>query len=124
MMGRNVGGDLYSPLPGLSKNVTTLTAYYEKAGFSVRVATRNRSKYIAEIEGFGADREYKYAKEETITDFQVGYELQSGPAKGLNFLLQVNNATNEPYIELDGAGNETKKDIYGRTMLFGVTYRF
>jgi iron complex outermembrane recepter protein len=112
------------PLPGLSKNVTTLTAYYEKAGFSVRVATRNRSKYIAEIEGFGADREYKYAKEETITDFQVGYELQSGPAKGLNFLLQVNNATNEPYIELDGAGNETKKDTYGRTMLFGVTYKF
>jgi iron complex outermembrane receptor protein len=112
------------PLPGLSKNVTTLTGYYEKAGFSVRVATRNRSKYIAEIEGFGADREYKFAKEETITDFQVGYELQSGPAKGLNFLLQVNNATNEPYIELDGAGNETKKDIYGRTMLFGVTYRF
>lgn len=112
------------PLPGLSKNVTTLTAYYEKHGFSVRVATRNRSKFIAEIEGFGADREYKFAKEETITDLQIGYELQSGPVKGLNFLFQVNNVSNEPYVELDGTGNQTKLDTYGRTMLFGVTYKF
>jgi iron complex outermembrane recepter protein len=112
------------PLPGLSKNVTTLTAYYEKFGFSARVAARNRSKFIAEIEGFGADREYKFAAPETVTDLQFGYELQSGPAKGLNFLLQVNNVTNEPYRELDGAGNQTKLDTYGRTLLFGASYKF
>ncbi|MDH4289421.1 MAG: TonB-dependent receptor, partial [Aquincola sp.] len=112
------------PLPGLSKNVATLTAYYEKYGFSARVAARNRSKFIAEIEGFGADREYKFAKAETVTDLQLGYEVQSGPAKGLNFLLQINNVTNEPYIELDGAGNQTKLDKYGKTYLFGVSYKF
>jgi iron complex outermembrane receptor protein len=112
------------PLPGLSRRVATLTAYYEKHGFQARVATRNRSKFIAEIEGFGADREYKYADAETVTDLQLGYEIQSGPAKGLNFLLQVNNVTNEPYRELDANGSETKLDKYGRTMLFGVTYKF
>jgi iron complex outermembrane receptor protein len=112
------------PLPGLSKNVATLTAYYEKSGFSARVATRYRDKFIAEIEGFGADREYRFAKAETVTDLQFGYEVQSGPVKGLTFLLQVNNATNEPYIELDSAGNETKRDTYGKTYLFGVTYKF
>lgn len=112
------------PLPGLSRRVATLTAYYEKHGFQARVASRNRSKFIAEIEGFGADREYKYADAETVTDLQLGYEIQTGPAKGLNFLLQVNNVTNEPYRELDANGSETKLDTYGRTMLFGVTYKF
>ncbi len=112
------------PLPGLSRRVATLTAYYEKHGFQARVASRNRSKFIAEIEGFGADREYKYADAETVTDLQLGYEIQTGPAKGLNFLLQVNNVTNEPYRELDVNGSETKLDKYGRTMLFGVTYKF
>lgn len=112
------------PLPGLSRSVKTLTAFYEKHGFSARVAARNRSKYIAEIEGFGADREYKFAAAETVTDLQFGYEIQKGPAKGLNFLLQVNNATNEPYRELDSNGTQTKLDTYGRTVLFGVTYKF
>lgn len=122
---RPFGGDDTRPLPGLSRKVATLTAYYEKSGFSFRVAGRDRSEFIAEIEGFGADREYKYARPETVVDVQLGYEIQSGMAKGLNFLLQVNNATNEPYTEFDrSSGLNTKLDTYGRTILFGVTYKF
>ena len=45
-------------------------------------------------------------------------------AKGLNLLLQVNNVTNEPYRELDSNGTQTKLDTYGRTMLFGASYKF
>jgi iron complex outermembrane recepter protein len=113
------------PLPGLSRKVQTLTAYYENSGFSIRVANRKRSAFIAEIEGFGSDREYKYARPETITDLQLGYEIQSGVAKGLNFLVQVNNLNNEPYIEYDaGTNRDTKTDEYGRTVLFGVSYKF
>jgi iron complex outermembrane receptor protein len=112
------------PLPGLSKNVATVTAYYEKSGFSARVAARHRTKFIAEIEGFGADRDYKSAAAETVTDLQIGYEFQSGIAKGLNILLQVNNLTNEPYREVDSKGSQTKLDTYGRTTLLGVSYKF
>ena len=113
------------PLPGLSKEVTQLTAYYENYGFSARVAGRKRSKFIAEIEGFGADREFKYARAETLVDVQIGYEIQSGFAKGLNFLLQVNNASNEPYREYNNStGLDTKLDENGRTFLFGVSYKF
>ena len=113
------------PLPGLSRKVQTLTAYYENSGFSIRVANRKRSAFIAEIEGFGSDREYKFARPETITDLQLGYEIQSGMAKGLNFLVQVNNLNNEPYIEYDASSNrDTKTDEYGRTVLFGVSYKF
>jgi iron complex outermembrane receptor protein len=112
------------PLPGLSKNVATVTAYYEKSGFSARVAARHRTKFIAEIEGFGADREYKFAAAETVTDLQLGYEFQRGIAKGLSILLQVNNLTNEPYREVDSNGTQTKLDTYGRTTLLGVSYKF
>ncbi len=113
------------PLPGLSRTVTQLTGYYEKYGFSARVASRKRSSFIAEIEGFGADREFKYARGETLVDVQLGYEFSSGFAKGLGVLLQVNNATNEPYREYDtGSGNDTKLDENGRTILFGVSYKF
>ena len=112
-------------IPGFSKDVTTLTAYYEKYGFSARVASRHRSAFIAEVEGFGGDREFPFVRAETVTDLQLGYELQSGPAKGLNFLVQVNNIGNEAYREYNpNTGLDTKVDKYGRTYLFGVTYKF
>lgn len=113
------------PLPGLSKKVSQFTAYYEKYGFSARVAQRNRSNFIGEIEGFGADREYKYIKGESIIDVQFGYEFQSGFLKGLSLLLQMNNATNEKYQEYQNTpDNITKTDKYGKTYLFGVNYKF
>lgn len=114
-----------SPLPGLSKNVSQLTVYYEKFGFSARVGARKRSEFLAEIEDFGADRGFRFARGETLVDVQLGYEIQSGVARGVNFLLQLNNATNEPYREYNqGNGRDTKLDEYGRTILFGVSYRF
>jgi iron complex outermembrane recepter protein len=118
------GGPKFN-IPGFSKDVATLTAYYEKYGFSARMATRYRAAYIAEIEDFGGDRGFRFARAETITDLQLGYELQSGPAKGLNFLLQVNNVNNTPYREFNDVSNlDTKIDEYGRTFLFGVSYKF
>ena len=119
------GEGITTPLPGLSRRISQLTAYYEKKGFSVRVGARERSPFIAEVEGFGGDREYKFTRKETIVDMQVGYEFQAGPAKGLSLLLQVNNATNEPYTEYSPVtGSNTKLDTYGRTYLFGATYKF
>jgi iron complex outermembrane recepter protein len=113
------------PLPGLSKTVSTLTAYYENYGFSARVAQRYRSNYLGEITGFGSGREYKFIKAESITDLQFGYEFQSGFAKGLSLLLQINNATNAKYQEYaDNPSNIVKTDIYGKTYLFGANYKF
>jgi iron complex outermembrane recepter protein len=112
-------------IPGFSKDVATLTGYYEKYGFSARVAARNRSAYIAEVEAFGGDREFPFVREETVVDLQFGYEVQSGPVKGLNFLFQINNVNNEPYREFNPVTNlDTKVDKYGKTYLFGVTYKF
>ncbi|MEW6705033.1 MAG: TonB-dependent receptor [Pseudomonadota bacterium] len=110
-------------LPGLSKRVTNLIAYYEKYGFSARVAQRFRSEFVGEISGFGADRELVFIKPEKVVDVQLGYEFAQGPMKGLSVLLQVNNLTNAEYArqEQDGAPKEYVK--YGRTVLFGLNYK-
>lgn len=111
-------------LPGLSKTVWSAMVYYEKYGFSARVATRYRSDYIGEINDFAGDRALEYVRHETITDLQVGYELQSGPAKGLSFLLQVNNVGNAPFIDYAQDKRRVRDyETFGRDVFFGVNYK-
>jgi hypothetical protein len=43
-------------LPGLSKRVYNLTAYYERNGFEFRVNNRRRSDFIGEIGNFAGER--------------------------------------------------------------------
>lgn len=114
------------PLPGLSKYVSNITAYYERFGFSARVAQRHRSQFVGEVQGFGGDRTKIAFNGETVTDVQLGYTLQSGPMKDLSFLLQVNNLENEPFSSsYDGRSDRPRQYFeYGRTYLLGVNYRF
>lgn len=114
------------PLPGLSPNTYNLTAYYEKSGFSARISTRIRDGFVGEVTGFGADRAFEYVKKEKVTDLQLGYEFQSGMAKGLSVLFQINNLGNEPYVEYyNNDITQTKQYTkYGKTYLFGVNYKF
>jgi iron complex outermembrane receptor protein len=113
------------PLPGLSRRVTNLTAYFEKYGFSARVSQRERSDFVGEVTGFGADREFRYIKGEKVVDFQLGYAFESGSLKGLSILFQVNNANNEPYRTYDGVPIKPNQyTVYGRTTLLGVNYKF
>jgi TonB-dependent receptor len=112
------------PLPGLSEDVWSATLYYESAGFSARVGTRSRSKYIGEVTNFANDRALKYVKGDQITDAQIGYEFGPGRLQGLSILFQVNNLTDEPYIAY--AVTETRQQDfqeYGRQILLGVNYR-
>jgi iron complex outermembrane receptor protein len=111
------------PLPGLSKTVWNLTVYYENQGFSARVATRARSKYIGEVTNFANDRAFKYVKGDQITDAQLGYNF-SGRLNGLSLLFQVNNLTNAPYIAY-AVTEARQQDFqqYGRQYLVGFNYR-
>ncbi|MBD8527365.1 TonB-dependent receptor [Pseudomarimonas arenosa] len=116
------------PLPGLSRYVGNLTAYYEKEGFSARISQRSRSSFIGEIQAFGGDRGTRYIRGEDIIDFQTSYEFQSGTLDGLTLLLQVNNLTNEEYREFfrdPGVIDRPRLYVeYGRTVLLGLTYKF
>lgn len=114
------------PLPGLSKHVSNITLYYDRYGFSARVAQRHRSQFVGEFQGFGGDRTRLAFNSETVTDVQLGYTFQDGPLKDLGFLLQVNNLENEPFTSsFDGRDDRPRQFWeYGRTYLFGVNYRF
>lgn len=115
-------GDI--PLPGLSRDVAGLAVYFEKWGFSARVAARHRSSFVGEVADYAGDRRLTYVKAETITDLQLGYEIQSGPAKGLSILFQANNITDTPYVRYrDTPDNEIERKKFGKTYLFGLNYK-
>lgn len=114
-----------TPLDGLSGSVWDLAAYYDKNGFQVRIAQRDRS-------GFSATRHdaFKFVMDtirpEKITDFQIGYEMQSGRYKGLGVLLQVNNMFDTPYVTtqtVDGITALKEFHQYGRQLLLGLSYK-
>jgi len=113
------------PLPGLSKNVTNLRAYYEKHGFQVSVAGRQRSDFLGEITDFQDKRQLTFVKGESAVDLQLAYEFRGGFAKGLSVLFQGNNLTRtkfERYRADTGAVVETIPT--GRTYILGANYRF
>jgi len=113
-------------LPGLSKRVYNLTAYYERNGFEARVSERKRSDFIGEIGNFSGVRTLRYVEGEDITDAQVSYTFGDHSAlKGLSLLLQATNLTNSKYHTYAETKDRPLETIeWGRTYLFGVNYKF
>ena len=63
-------------------------------------------------------------RHEQITDFQTGYEFQSGPVKGLSILFQVNNLTNTPFIDYSANKSRIRDyETFGRDFFFGFNYK-
>lgn len=112
-------------LPGLSKRVYNLTAYYEMNGFEFRISQRKRSDFIGEIGNFNGARTLRYVVGESIVDAQIGYTFNDGPFKGLGLVAQVNNLTDEAYrtyaLTKDRPLEYSK---WGRTYLIGASYKF
>lgn len=113
------------PLPGLSKRVTNLRLYYEKNGFQIAAAARKRSDFLGTVSDFQDNQQLTFIKGETIVDFQLSYEFQSGYLKGLSVYAQANNWNNAPYQEFTESPDAvTNKVVYGRTYQFGLNYKF
>jgi iron complex outermembrane receptor protein len=112
-------------LPGLSKTVWQATVYYERAGFSARLATTYRSNYIGEITDFAGDRSLEYIRHEQISAFQTGYDFQSGPLHGFGVVFQIDNLTNEPFIDYSGVQSRVRDyETYGRVFFLGAKYKY
>ncbi len=112
-------------LPGLSKRVTNLTAYYEMSGFEARISQRRRSDFIGEIGNFAGNRTLRYVVGENILDAQVGYNFGDGSLKGLGLLLQVNNLRDAAYQTYAGSKDRPLEYIkWGRSYLLGANYKF
>ena len=112
-------------LPGLSKHIANASIYYERFGFSARLNSRSRSRFVGEVQGFGGDRYFEQFKGERVSDMQLGYAFQQGALEGLSLLLQVNNLEDTPFTqEFEDTGYARKFSDYGRTYLLGVSYKF
>lgn len=114
------------PLPGLSKRVSNLRLYYEKAGFQFAWAARRRSDFLGQISDFQDNSQLTFVKGETIVDLQASYSVESGPLKGVSVYVQANNWNNTPYQEFNGTDPTaiSFKSVYGRTYQFGASYKF
>ncbi len=111
-------------LPGLSKTVWQATVYYERAGFSARLATTYRSNYIGEITDFAGDRALEYVRHEQISAFQTGYDFLQGPLKGFGVVFQIDNLTNTPFIDYAAVQSRVRDyETYGRVFFLGARYK-
>ena len=117
-------------LPGLSRNSGSLTVYYERGGFSTRLAEIYRSKYTGEAVALFDQLGYTEVLAYKEADFQANYAFDSGAFKGLTLLLDVSNLTNEPFrsVQVSGLPNGVvvpmplEFDKWGRTYSVGFRY--
>ena len=114
-------------IPGYSKWVANGTLFFEKYGFNARGSVRHRSTFLGDFTGFGGQPTRRLAKAETIVDAQIGYDFEGGSLDGLSLYLQGQNLTDQPFVSINGNGNELQvidHQTYGRRFLAGFTYRF
>ena len=93
----NVDGETID-IPNYSDTVWSADIYYENFGWRTRLSARNRSEFRAELRAFDATVKEELAQEETIVDFQLGYEFEDGPLEGLAANFEVFNLTDEPFV--------------------------
>ena len=66
------------------------------------------------------------AQPENVIDAQISYTIQRGPLKGVSFLAQGYNLTDEPLITYDN--NDPRRVVnyqtYGASYSVGVSYKF
>jgi iron complex outermembrane receptor protein len=113
-------------IEGLSRWVFNGSLYYEKYGFQARAKLNYRSSFLGEESGLSASRIFQNVAGEMLVDLELGYTIQSGPAKNLSILLQAKNITNEPFIDYQGSDPRLvlDHDTYGPTYLVNMSYKF
>lgn len=120
-----------STIPGYSKWVGNLTAFFEKSGFNVRGSMRYRSGFLGDFSLFSGGLDRQAVLAETVYDAQIGYDFPEGSSmEGLSLFVQGQNLTDErqaTLAQINGQGVSDawlKYQTYGRRFLAGFTYKF
>ena len=114
-------------IPGYSRWVGNLTAFYERYGFNIRGSMRHRSKYLGDFTDFDGTSNRRTVRPETIYDAQIGYDFQEGSAlRGLSVFIQGSNLTDEPFVSYDNLDPNQILNFqrYGRRFTAGATFKF
>ncbi|MBL8657357.1 MAG: TonB-dependent receptor [Altererythrobacter sp.] len=120
-----------SQIPGYSKWVGSLTAFFEKSGFNLRGSMRYRSGFLGDFSLFSGGLDRQAVLAETVFDAQIGYDFpRSSALGGLSVYIQGQNLTDERQATLAQINGQAVNDAwlkyqtYGRRFLAGFTYKF
>ena len=121
-----------SDIPGYSKWVANMTAYYDRgSGLSARASMRYRSDFLGDFSLFSGGLDRQSVLAETVFDAQIGYDFAEGSTlEGLSLFVQGQNLTDErqaTVAQINGNGIDDawlKYQTYGRRFLAGFTYKF
>lgn len=106
-------------IPGNSPFTANATLYYEKGGFSARVAYNYRDTYLKEQ--FGPANNQIYVEGQGRVDLSAGYNFDNGVALTLN----VANLTEESRYEYSGQVDRVMLyQLEGRVVTMGLSYVF
>lgn len=118
------GGGLFAgkklPLYGLSKNVWSITGFWDIGHFSTHVNVRYRDDYIMNMPVPGSSTPVR-AKKYTTVDYQASYAFENG----IDIVFEADNLTDAANVVSygqDSALGEYK--TYGRNFSLGVNYKF
>jgi phosphoribosylformimino-5-aminoimidazole carboxamide ribotide isomerase len=118
------GGTFYNdnlPLPGLSENVWSTTAFWDVGNFSSHVNVRYRDDFIQNLALSGANTAPARAQEYLTVDAQVSYAFDNG----LSVVLSGNNLTDEENIVEYGVNDAFGSyNQFGRQFYFGINYKY
>jgi iron complex outermembrane receptor protein len=121
----------WAQIPGYSKWVANLTAFYENGGFSLRGSMRYRSSYLGDFSLYSGGLDRQQVLGETVYDAQIGYDFSKTSAlRGLSLYVQGQNLTDTRSATLATVNNAVvpgaylKYQNYGRRFVGGFTFKF
>ena len=104
---------------GLSKNVLTLTPYFQYKGFEASAIYKFRSAYYQQFVGDPAQN--RVVRDEGTWDIALRYRIN----KNFSLELQGTNITDTPrYQDMPVPGSFKEASYYGATYFFGATIKF
>jgi TonB-dependent receptor len=104
---------------GLSRNVLTLTPYFQYKGFEASAIYKFRSAYYQQFVGDPAQN--RMVRDEGTWDIALRYRVN----KNLTLEVQGTNITDTPrYQDMPVPGSFKEASYYGATYFFGATLKF
>ena len=121
--------DVDVKIPGLSEENYSVMAYYERAGFEIRLSATKRDEFLTETRGLSLALVGAEDLGGTIVDFQVGYDFSESGIdwlEGLRVTLRGQNLTDQETVQTNGddARQITLHQAYGANYLLGFNYSF
>lgn len=87
------------------EHIYNFSLFYEKGGFSARVAANYKGEYLAEYRIEAGPEHYRFYDKNLTVDFSTSYAI----SEKVRVFAELNNLTNEPLRYYHGAGNRPEQ---------------